>query len=142
MNTLNKHTTLVAIRSEESTGAHSSNKIKNYHWKEQETLEHILVDKSKAKCSCVERRIIDTDTMLIILLSSTTNGKWFSLPRPQTSLLVLVLVDLHVATAAGRTHQEASQARAQQLSPDQVLVQLVLRGQRARLKRHALTRRT
>lgn len=71
MNTLNKHTTLVAIRSEESTGAHSSGKINNYYWKEQESSGHILVDKSRAKCICVERRIIDTDTMLIILLSST-----------------------------------------------------------------------
>lgn len=80
----------------------------------------------------VEFQLLDDSRILVLLRSYGSslglrivcgnsllgNSKWNNLPRPQTSLLVLVLVYLHITPTAGSTHKEASQARAEQLSPD------------------------
>lgn len=56
-------------------------------------------------------------------------------PGPEPHALVLLLVDAHVAAAAGGAHQEAGRARRQQLRPDQLRVQLLVGGLDRRLLR-------
>lgn len=59
-------------------------------------------------------------------------------PGPESFPLVLVLVDLHITTAAAGAHEEHGLPRGQQLGPDEILVELVLARQSRRLEWHAL----